>query len=165
MRRFVWRDSHPFWSVVWAGVDGSRVPNSSCWRRGRGGSLTGIINRSPGSEYCAVWWCQRVWQPSAQRTVYLRRLLRTADGRSESPELTLPATLSPGLDFSRRGGMTAHEVNFDGLVGLTHRMPGYRFGAMRHRPATVFRVSNPRLAVKQGLLKMKALADAGFPGR
>ncbi|MEA7538803.1 N-succinylarginine dihydrolase, partial [Salmonella enterica subsp. enterica serovar Virginia] len=29
----------------------------------------------------------------------------------------------------------------------------------RHR----FQMSNPRLAVKQGLLKMKALADAGFP--
>ncbi|MGQ7789907.1 N-succinylarginine dihydrolase [Shigella flexneri] len=29
----------------------------------------------------------------------------------------------------------------------------------RHR----FQVSNPRLAAKQGLLKMKALADAGFP--
>lgn len=58
--------------------------------------------------------------------------------------------------------MTAHEVNFDGLVGLTHHYAGLSFGneaSTRHR----FQVSNPRLAVKQGLLKMKALADAGFP--
>lgn len=34
--------------------------------------------------------------------------------------------------------MTAHEVNFDGLVGLRTIMPGYP-SAMRHRPATVFR--------------------------
>lgn len=34
--------------------------------------------------------------------------------------------------------MTAHEVNFDGLVGLTHHYAGLSFG-MRHRPATVFR--------------------------
>ncbi|EBW6415413.1 succinylarginine dihydrolase, partial [Salmonella enterica subsp. enterica] len=54
--------------------------------------------------------------------------------------------------------MTAHEVNFDGLVGLTHHYAGLSFGneaSTRHR----FQVSNPRLAVKQGLLKMKALAD------
>ncbi len=52
--------------------------------------------------------------------------------------------------------MTAHEVNFDGLVGLTHHYAGLSFGneaSTRHR----FQVSNPRLAVKQGLLKMKAL--------
>lgn len=54
------------------------------------------------------------------------------------------------------------EVNFDGLVGLTHHYAGLSFGneaSTRHR----FQVSNPRLAAKQGLLKMKALADAGFP--
>lgn len=57
--------------------------------------------------------------------------------------------------------MKAHEVNFDGLVGLTHHYAGLSFGneaSTRHR----FQVSNPRLAAKQGLLKMKALADAGF---
>ncbi|GHM26574.1 hypothetical protein ECZU45_03610 [Escherichia coli] len=60
--------------------------------------------------------------------------------------------------------MNAWEVNFDGLVGLTHHYAGLSFGneaSTRHR----FQVSNPRLAAKQGLLKMKALADAGFPGR
>lgn len=58
--------------------------------------------------------------------------------------------------------MNAQEVNFDGLVGLTHHYAGLSFGneaSTRHR----FQVSNPRLAAKQGLLKMKKLADAGFP--
>lgn len=60
--------------------------------------------------------------------------------------------------------MNAREVNFDGLVGLTHHYAGLSFGneaSTSHR----FQVSNPRLAAKQGLLKMKALADLGFPGR
>ncbi|EEZ1370472.1 succinylarginine dihydrolase, partial [Escherichia coli] len=53
--------------------------------------------------------------------------------------------------------MNAWEVNFDGLVGLTHHYAGLSFGneaSTRHR----FQVSNPRQAAKQGLLKMKALA-------
>ncbi|AMO49116.1 succinylarginine dihydrolase [Kosakonia oryzendophytica] len=57
--------------------------------------------------------------------------------------------------------MKAREVNFDGLVGLTHHYAGLSFGneaSTKHR----FQQSNPRLAAKQGLLKMKALADAGF---
>ncbi|EIB9943911.1 N-succinylarginine dihydrolase, partial [Salmonella enterica subsp. enterica serovar Java] len=40
--------------------------------------------------------------------------------------------------------MTAHEVNFDGLVGLTHHYAGLSFGneaSTHHR----FQVSNPRL--------------------
>lgn len=48
--------------------------------------------------------------------------------------------------------MNAREVNFDGLVGLTHHYAGLSFGneaSTRHR----FQVSNPRLAAKQGLLK------------
>lgn len=58
--------------------------------------------------------------------------------------------------------MKAREVNFDGLVGLTHHYAGLSFGneaSTQHR----FQLSNPKLAAKQGLLKMKALADAGFP--
>jgi|GEM_PF-3407468 len=58
--------------------------------------------------------------------------------------------------------MKAREVNFDGLVGLTHHYAGLSFGneaSTKHR----FQISNPQLAAKQGLLKMKALADAGFP--
>ncbi|MDQ4431859.1 MAG: N-succinylarginine dihydrolase [Yokenella regensburgei] len=57
--------------------------------------------------------------------------------------------------------MNAWEVNFDGLVGLTHHYAGLSFGneaSTKHR----FQVSNPQLAAKQGLLKMKALVDAGF---
>ena len=65
--------------------------------------------------------------------------------------------------------MTAREVNFDGLPGLTHHYAGLSFGneaSTRHR----YRVSNPQLAAKQGLKKMKALADAEMcirdrPGR
>ncbi|WP_435947989.1 N-succinylarginine dihydrolase [Dryocola sp. BD586] len=58
--------------------------------------------------------------------------------------------------------MKVREVNFDGLVGLTHHYAGLSFGneaSTKHQ----YRVSNPKLAAKQGLLKMKALADAGFP--
>jgi succinylarginine dihydrolase len=57
--------------------------------------------------------------------------------------------------------MNALEVNFDGLVGLTHHYAGLSFGneaSTKHR----FQVSNPQLAAKQGLLKMKTLADAGY---
>ncbi|WP_054178531.1 N-succinylarginine dihydrolase [Trabulsiella odontotermitis] len=57
--------------------------------------------------------------------------------------------------------MNAWEVNFDGLVGSTHHYAGLSFGneaSTKHR----FQVSNPQLAAKQGLLKMKALADAGY---
>lgn len=80
----------------------------------------------------------------------------------ESDSLTLLAMLNPGLDFSDEVVRNAWEVNFDGLVGLTHNYAGLLFGneaSTRHR----FQVSNPRLAAKQGLLKMKNLADAGFP--
>lgn len=57
--------------------------------------------------------------------------------------------------------MKAIEANFDGLVGLTHHYAGLSFGneastRNQHQP------SNPRLAAKQGLLKMRALADRGF---
>ncbi|WP_255557334.1 N-succinylarginine dihydrolase [Sodalis sp. dw_96] len=54
------------------------------------------------------------------------------------------------------------EINFDGLVGPTHHYAGLSFGneaSIRHRNQD----ANPRLAAKQGLLKMKSLADAGFP--
>lgn len=57
--------------------------------------------------------------------------------------------------------MKTQEVNFDGLVGLTHHYAGLSFGneaSTKHR----FQISNPKLAAKQGLLKMKALADDGF---
>lgn len=53
------------------------------------------------------------------------------------------------------------EVNFDGLVGLTHHYAGLAFGnkaSMNNQ----FQQSNPKLAAKQGLLKMKALMERGF---
>ena len=55
----------------------------------------------------------------------------------------------------------AYEANFDGLVGLTHHYAGLSFGneASAHHK---HQVSNPRLAARQGLAKMKALADAGY---
>jgi succinylarginine dihydrolase len=57
--------------------------------------------------------------------------------------------------------MSGYEINFDGLVGPTHHYAGLSFGneaSTKHRHAR----SNPKLAAKQGLLKMKALADMGF---
>ncbi|MFS2223757.1 N-succinylarginine dihydrolase [Pantoea sp. B65] len=57
--------------------------------------------------------------------------------------------------------MNAREVNFDGLVGLTHHYAGLSFGN-EASTRNQHQQSNPRLAAKQGLLKMKALADLGF---
>lgn len=56
--------------------------------------------------------------------------------------------------------MKGYEVNFDGLVGPTHHYAGLSFGneaSTKNRNNT----SNPKLAAKQGLLKMKALAEHG----
>jgi len=55
----------------------------------------------------------------------------------------------------------AYEINFDGLVGPTHHYAGLSFGneaSLQHQ----HQVSNPKLAAKQGLAKMKALADRGL---
>ncbi|OMH30084.1 N-succinylarginine dihydrolase [Motiliproteus sp. MSK22-1] len=57
--------------------------------------------------------------------------------------------------------MRAFEANFDGLVGPTHNYSGLSFGniaSSRNQAAT----SNPKLAAKQGLAKMKKLADLGL---
>ncbi len=57
--------------------------------------------------------------------------------------------------------MSAYEVNFDGLVGLTHNYAGLSFGnvaSTSNKNAT----ANPKLAALQGLAKMKNLADSGF---
>jgi succinylarginine dihydrolase len=56
----------------------------------------------------------------------------------------------------------AVEANFDGLPGPTHNYSGLATGNLaseRNRRS----VSNPRLAALQGLAKMKALADRGYP--
>ncbi|MEH6473479.1 MAG: N-succinylarginine dihydrolase [Halopseudomonas sp.] len=57
--------------------------------------------------------------------------------------------------------MKAVEANFDGLVGPTHNYAGLSFGnvASTHNQASC---SNPKLAAKQGLAKMKALHDQGL---
>ncbi|MCB6184822.1 N-succinylarginine dihydrolase [Leeia sp. TBRC 13508] len=57
--------------------------------------------------------------------------------------------------------MKAFEANFDGLVGPTHNYSGLSFGNVAST-SNLKQASNPRLAAKQGLLKMKALADLGF---
>lgn len=57
--------------------------------------------------------------------------------------------------------MTVFEANFDGLPGLTHHYAGLSFGN-EASTRNQHQLSNPKLAAKQGLLKMKALADLGF---
>ncbi|WP_207061341.1 N-succinylarginine dihydrolase [Motiliproteus sp. SC1-56] len=57
--------------------------------------------------------------------------------------------------------MKAFEANFDGLVGPTHNYAGLSFGNVASEKSQAS-VSNPRLAAKQGLAKMKALHDRGF---
>lgn len=57
--------------------------------------------------------------------------------------------------------MQASEANFDGLVGPTHNYGGLSFGnvASQNNEKSL---ANPRAAAKQGLRKMKALAELGF---
>jgi succinylarginine dihydrolase len=57
--------------------------------------------------------------------------------------------------------MQASEANFDGLVGPTHNYAGLSFGnvASRNNEKSV---ANPKAAARQGLRKMKRLADLGF---
>lgn len=57
--------------------------------------------------------------------------------------------------------MKQFEANFDGLVGPTHNYAGLSIGnvaSLSNASAT----SNPKQAAKQGLKKMKALADLGM---
>ncbi|MFM0321145.1 N-succinylarginine dihydrolase [Caballeronia glebae] len=55
----------------------------------------------------------------------------------------------------------AFEANFDGLVGPTHNYAGLSFGNVASR-SNEKSVANPKAAAKQGLRKMKQLADLGF---
>ncbi|AIR90020.1 N-succinylarginine dihydrolase [Pseudomonas cremoricolorata] len=57
--------------------------------------------------------------------------------------------------------MNAFEVNFDGLVGPTHNYGGLSYGNVASQSNSQ-QGSNPREAARQGLAKMKALADLGF---
>lgn len=54
------------------------------------------------------------------------------------------------------------EVNFDGLVGLTHNYAGLSFGNVAST-ANASAVANPKQAALQGLKKMKALTELGVP--
>ena len=57
--------------------------------------------------------------------------------------------------------MKQFEVNFDGLVGPTHNYAGLSYGnvaSLNNASAE----SSPKQAAKQGLKKMKALADLGM---
>ncbi|WP_417696172.1 N-succinylarginine dihydrolase [Psychromonas sp.] len=57
--------------------------------------------------------------------------------------------------------MSSYEVNFDGLVGLTHHYAGLSFGNVASTNNKK-QLANPKSAALQGLLKMKTLADMGF---
>ncbi len=57
--------------------------------------------------------------------------------------------------------MEAYEINFDGLVGLTHNYSGLSLGNIASME-NISRVSNPKAAAKQGLRKMKFLHDLGI---
>ncbi|MGF1759215.1 N-succinylarginine dihydrolase [Photobacterium sagamiensis] len=57
--------------------------------------------------------------------------------------------------------MKACEANFDGLVGPTHNYSGLSFGNVASEKNQA-NASNPKQAAKQGLAKMKALADMGL---
>ncbi|RRD01856.1 N-succinylarginine dihydrolase [Amphritea balenae] len=57
--------------------------------------------------------------------------------------------------------MKAFEANFDGLVGPTHNYAGLSFGNVASQQHGA-QASNPKLAAKQGLAKMKALHDMGL---
>ncbi|MEQ5808073.1 N-succinylarginine dihydrolase [Alteromonas sp. NFXS44] len=57
--------------------------------------------------------------------------------------------------------MQQFEVNFDGLVGPTHNYAGLSTGNVASQN-NANAVSNPKEAAKQGLAKMKALADMGM---
>lgn len=57
--------------------------------------------------------------------------------------------------------MSGYELNIDGLVGPTHHYAGLSFGNEASTKNSK-NLSNPKLAAKQGLLKMKALTDLGL---
>jgi succinylarginine dihydrolase len=57
--------------------------------------------------------------------------------------------------------MNQFEANFDGLVGPTHNYAGLSFGNVASK-SNANAVSNPKEAAKQGLKKMKSLADLGM---
>lgn len=70
------------------------------------------------------------------------------------------AAIGAGGAEGMEADLTAHEVNFDGIIGPTHNYAGLSLGnlaSQQHGQTT----SNPREAALQGLAKMKYLADLG----
>ncbi|MCQ8184252.1 N-succinylarginine dihydrolase [Parvularcula maris] len=57
--------------------------------------------------------------------------------------------------------MTAHEINFDGLVGPTHNYGGLSLGNVASMKSSETS-SNPREAALQGLAKMRTMLRMGF---
>lgn len=57
--------------------------------------------------------------------------------------------------------MKSYELNLDGLVGPTHNYAGLSYGNIAST-TNQDSVANPKQAAKQGLQKMKVLADMGF---
>ena len=57
--------------------------------------------------------------------------------------------------------MRAFEANFDGLVGPSHHYGGHSFGNVAST-SNASKAANPREAARQGLSKMKSLADMGY---
>ena len=57
--------------------------------------------------------------------------------------------------------MTAMEANFDGLIGPTHNYAGLSYGNIASA-SNALQASSPREAARQGLRKMKHLADLGL---
>ena len=56
---------------------------------------------------------------------------------------------------------SAIEVNFDGLIGNTHNYAGLSLGNLASAD-NAMKISQPKLAAKQGLQKMKCLHDLGM---
>lgn len=83
----------------------------------------------------------------------------------ESQQVSLPENYRQALccKSTKREfrNVRRYEINFDGLVGPTHHYAGLSFGN-EASTKNQNNLSNPKLAAKQGLLKMKALADMGL---
>jgi succinylarginine dihydrolase len=56
---------------------------------------------------------------------------------------------------------SAHEINFDGMVGPTHHFGGLSFGNLASSKNRA-KISSPKRAALQGLEKMRWLAKQGF---
>ncbi len=83
MRRFVWRIIPVLVCRVGWCRRSRAVRIALLLRRGRIVNWNKTAHR--GSEYCAVWWYRRVWQPSAQRPRYAADYCARPMASLESP--------------------------------------------------------------------------------